>query len=286
MASKLSGTTKNMTSGLMADPQKLENIISMVRTVAPMTTPQTVTKVNTYLPPFEKLSTLIGMSSFLNRAQTFRPIEPMNVKSPADMLSALMKSGNMPIGKMIAQPLIANNMEKIMGTVAANMLKNNDLNDILKNANINEMLSSISNTGTNSSDNSGIDLNSLMETFMPIINGMKSDSAGHDNSVETDTYEKPPEKVKFKNESYLPYEEPEYKKEEADSNKYNGNNFDKPANTPPDSTYDRNYENNGFEQYERAVNYEEQKNNNNSYNNYNERKDVQRPIRIKQRRHR
>jgi hypothetical protein len=284
MASKLSGTTKNMTSGLMADPQKLESIISMVRTVAPLTTPQTVTKVNTYLPPFEKLSTLIGMYSFLNKAQTFRPIESMNAKSPADMMTALMKSGSMPIGKMIAQPLIATNMEKIMGTVASNMFKNTDLNDMLKNVNINEMLSSISkNTGNkdaSSSDNSGIDLNSLMETFMPIMNSMKPDSVSHDETAAGNSYEKGPEKIELKNESYLPYDDTEYKKEEAQSNNYNSNNLERPANTPPDSYYDRNYENNHFEQYEKAVNYEEHK------NNYNEKKDIQRPIRIKQRKRR
>jgi len=61
MVSKLSGTTKNLTAGLMSDPQKIENIISMVRTVAPLTTPQTVSKVNTYLPLFEQVSTLLGM---------------------------------------------------------------------------------------------------------------------------------------------------------------------------------------------------------------------------------
>lgn len=197
MASKLSETTKNMGSNLMADPQKLENIISMLRTVAPLATPQTITKVNTYLPPFEKLSTLIGMCSFLNKAQTFRPIEPMSTKSPADKLSALMKNGNIPLGKMITQPIIANNMEKIMGTVVANMLKSNDLNDLLKNANINEMLSSISKN---------TDLSSVIESFMPAINGMKSDSISNE-TMAAGTLEKSPEKVKFKNESCLPYDE-------------------------------------------------------------------------------
>lgn len=266
-----------MTSGLMSDPQKLENIISMVRTVAPLTTPQTVAKVNTYLPPFEKLSTLMGMYSFLNKAQTFRPIEPMDTKSPVDKLSALMKNGNMPLGKMIAQPLIANNMEKIMGTAAESMLKNSGLNDVLKNVNINEVLSSFSkNTGTNSSDSSGIDLNSLMETFMPIINSMTSDSVIHDEPIETYSHEKTPEKIELKNEAYLPYDESEYSAEET----YN-NNFSKaPTNISPDSSYSRNYDNDRFAQSEKAANYEEHN------NNYNEKKEIQRPIRIKQRKRR
>jgi len=295
MVSKLSGTTKNLTAGLMSDPQKIENIISMVRTVAPLTTPQTVSKVNTYLPLFEKVSTLLGMYSFLNRAQTFRPIEPMNVKSPADMMTALMKNGNVPIGKMLAQPLIANNMEKMMGTMATNMLKNggvNDilktggLNDILKNGNINDMLSSFTNTknsGTNSSDNSNIDLSSLMETFMPIINSMSSNNSNnHDDEYDMRSsyeHENEPRKIELKNESFLPEddsEERDYKEsiEEQYNDEYK--KYDKAAN----ERYDKNYRNDHYESYEKAVNYNDHK------NNYNDRKDNQRPIRIKQRKRR
>lgn len=284
MVSKLSGTTKNLTAGLMSDPQKIENIISMVRTVAPLTPPQTVSKVNTYLPFFEKISTLLGMYSFLNRAQTFRPIEPLNVKSPADMMTALMKNGNIPISKMLAQPLIANNMEKMMGTMAMNMLKNGGLNDILKNGNLNDMLSSFAkNSGTNSSDNSNIDLSSLMETFMPIINSMSSNNSNNHND-EPDMsysykYENAPPKIELKNESYLPEDDSENRGyEEFKEDPYNDeyNKYDKAAN----DRYDRNYKNDHFENHEKAVNYNEHK------NNYNDRKDTQRPIRIKQRKRR
>jgi len=42
----------------------MENIIGLVRTAAPLTSTQTVSKVNTYLPIFEKVSTLLGMYTF------------------------------------------------------------------------------------------------------------------------------------------------------------------------------------------------------------------------------
>lgn len=231
MVSKLSGTTKNFTAGLMSDPQKMENIISMVRTVAPLTATQTVTKINTYLPFFEKISTLLGMYSFLNKAQTFKPIESMNAKSPADMITALMKNGNIPIGKMLAQPIIANNMDKMMGTMAMNMFKNGGLNDILS--------SFAKNSGTGTSDNNNIDLNSLMETFMPIINSMSSGNSNKDDESETNYSHSGPRKIEFKNESYLPDDDSEdhdYKKTEEE---HYSVKYDKVQNAP----YDRNYKN-------------------------------------------
>ena len=167
----------------MTDPHKVENIISMVRTFAPLTSTHTVSKVNTYLPAMEKVSTLLGMYSFLNRAQTFRPIESLDAKTPVEKMSALMKNGNIPVGKMLAQPLLSNNMDKIMGTMAMNMLKNGNLNDIL---------SSMTNQASGDKqgeENSTLDLNSLMEAFMPIINNLASNSSDqskkeelHDNS--------------------------------------------------------------------------------------------------------
>lgn len=188
MVSKLSGPTKSVAASLMADPHKMENVIGMVRTFAPLTSPQTVSKVNTYLPLVEKTSTLLGMYSFLNRAQTFKPLEPLNANTPAEKLSALLKSGNVPVAKL-AQPLIASNMEKMMGGMAMNMFKN---------ANIGDILSSFANqqSGTKNSENGGIDLNnldlnSLMETFMPMINSM---SSNQEEKVPEKQAEKSPER--------------------------------------------------------------------------------------------
>lgn len=289
MVSKLSGTTKNLTAGLISDPQKIENIISMVRTVTPLTSPQTVSKVNTYLPLFEKVSTLLGMYSFLNRAQTFRPIESLNAKSPADMITALMKGGNFPLSKMLAQPLIAGNMEKMMGAVAMNMMKNVNINDMLKNGNINDMFSAFTkNSGNSPSDsNSNIDLNSLMETFMPVINSMTQSTSKNEEDESDrnnlDDYESRPKKIELKNEAFLqsdesdaphdePIEEPTYDSYNNHNNDYN----DKYYNHQNDR-HDKNY---GYDNYEKAVNYNE------NINNYNNRKEVQKPIRIKQRRRR
>lgn len=171
MVSKLSGPTKNVAASLISDPHKIENVIGMVRTFAPLASPQTVSKVNTYLPLAEKTSTLLGMYSFLNRAQTFKPLEPLNASTPAEKLSALMKSGNIPVAKL-AQPLIANNMEKVMGGMAMNMLKNGNLGDILSS--FANQQSGTKNSGNGGLDLNNLDLNSLMETFMPIINNMSN----------------------------------------------------------------------------------------------------------------
>lgn len=184
MVSKLSGSTKNVASSLMSDPHNVENIISMVRTFAPLTSTQTVSKLNTYLPAMEKVSTLLGMYSFLNRAQTFRPIESLDASTPVEKISALMKNGNIPVAKMLAQPLLSNNMDKIMGTMAMNMFKNGNFNDIL---------SSMANQASGSGDkqgegNSTFDLNSLMETFMPIINNLAASSSDQSKNEESNDH--------------------------------------------------------------------------------------------------
>lgn len=271
MVSMLSGTTKSLAAGLMSEPQKMENIIGMVRTVAPMTSPQTVSKINTYLPPFEKISTLLSMYSFLNRAQTFRPIESLNVKSPADMVTALVKNGNLPVGKMLAQPLIANNMDKIMGAAAANMMKNGNINDIL---------SSLSKNAGTKADGSGVDLNSLMETLMPLINNMSTGSTKGKGPEEnpSDNYEKHPEKIEFKNESSLQPDKQETPEHEETNEEFTYGQKNKKYDEPQ-NPYGRNHGNEGYGDYESAANYSENKNSSN-------RREPQKPIRIKQRRRR
>ncbi len=290
IVSKLSGTTKNFTTGLMSDPQKMENLISMVRTVTPLTSAQTVTKVNTYLPLFEKVSTLLGMYSFLNRAQTFKPIEPMNAKSPGDMMTALMKNGNIPMGKLLAQPLISNNIEKIMGSMATNMiknggindmLKNGNLNDILNNGNINDMLSAFGkSSGKDSPDNGNIDLNSLMETFMPIISSMNTNSS--DNSRNENEYDEnyssnhdTSKNIELRNEACLPDDETDSENGSIYENLTDNDKYEHPKN----ERYDKNHRSDRYESYDKAVNYNDNK------NNYRE-KDFHKPIRIKQRKRR
>ncbi len=194
MVSKLSGTTKSFTTGVLQDPGKMENIISMVRTFAPLTSSQTVSKVNTYLPAVEKVSTLLGMYSFLSRAQNFRPIQTLDAKTPVDKITALLKNGNIPVTKLMAQPLLANNMDKIIGAVAMNMAKNGGLNEMLSsltNGNsggLNDILSSLtkgnngglsdilSSMSSDGNKDGNTDISSLMETFMPMINNIISPS--------------------------------------------------------------------------------------------------------------
>jgi len=184
--SKLSGTTRTMAQGIIKDPARMENIIGMVRTFAPLTSTQTVTKLNTYLPAVEKASTLLGMYSFISRAQNFSPIHTVDAKTPADKVAALLKNGNIPVAKLLAKPLISGNMDKIIGAMAMNMAKNGGLNEMLStlksgnNNNLNEMLSSL--TGGNK-DNT--DLSSLIETFMPMINNVMSSANKSEESFES-----------------------------------------------------------------------------------------------------
>ena len=151
-----------MAQGIIRDPAKMEGIIGMVRTFAPLTSPQTVSKLNTYLPAVEKASTLLGMYSFISRAQNFSPIQASDAKTPADIAAALLKDGNIPLAKLLAQPLISGNMDKIIGAMAMNMAKNGGLN---------EMLSSLTDGNKDKAD-----LNSLIEEFMPMINNVMSSS--------------------------------------------------------------------------------------------------------------
>ncbi len=169
----------------------------MVRTAAPLTSVQTVSKVNTYLPIFEKASTLLGMYAFLSRAQNYTPIQSLNAKTPMEKVTALVSNGNLPIGKMIAQPLIANNMDKIISAVSkdliAPMIRNGNLN-----INLNDMISAMSNQFQNSNDdkpstsengneeNGNMDLGNLFETFMPLMNNIMSNSSSNSDNIYPD----------------------------------------------------------------------------------------------------
>ncbi len=159
----------------MADPHRMENVIGLVRTAAPFTSDKTLNKINTYLPAFEKISTLIGMYSFLNRAQNYAPIQSLNAKTQAEKISALISNGNIPIAKILAQPIITNNMDKIMSSVTKNIINSGNINDMMsvlaKNINNNQQPS-------DSSDNkNSMDLSSLMESFMPVINSIMSEKS-------------------------------------------------------------------------------------------------------------
>jgi hypothetical protein len=180
----------------------METIIGLVRTAVPLTSTQTVSKVNTYLPLFEKASTLLGLYAFLNRAQNYTPIQAMSAKTPIEKVTALISNGNLPVGKMLAQPIIANNMDKIISAVSKNliapMIRNGNLN-----LNLNDIISSMSSPSSNENcddsiknsdnnvENNKIYINSLFETFMPLMNNiMSNNSSNSDNADNTTQNEK------------------------------------------------------------------------------------------------
>lgn len=177
LVSKLSGTTKGLATGIVTNPHKMENIINVVRTAAPLTSTQTVSKLNTYLPAFEKFSTLLGMYSFLTRAQNYTPIQSAGGKTPIEKITGLMKNGNIPIAKLLAQPVLANNMNKIMSSAVKDMVKSGDFNDILSSMSKQFSSNQKQEGKGESSENSDIDLESLINTFMPILSSMSSDSS-------------------------------------------------------------------------------------------------------------
>ncbi|MDF2676833.1 MAG: hypothetical protein K0Q97_1144 [Bacillota bacterium] len=266
ITTSLSTTARAMSTGILSSPENLENVINLVRTAAPLTSPQTVSKINTYLPFVEKTSTLLGMYSFLSRAQNYAPIEPLGGKSSMEKITSLMMKNKMPIGKMLAQPMLANGMEKVM----ANAMK-----DMFKNGNLGDMLSSFSNISNSekgkssknsSNQNNDIDLSSLLETFMPLLNNMMSsnDSDGTNES-----------------------------NEDEDVDVYNNDNEDNYEDKPTNISKENNYND-----YSETINQKHSSNKNqsnlssnkksNTYNNKNSNEidEKPKPIRIRQKRYR
>ena len=217
---KLSISTKGLTSGLLSDPHKMENVIGLVRTAAPLTSDKTISKINTYLPTLELASTLLGMYSFLNKAQSYTPIKSLNASTPLEKVSALISSGNIPIGKILAQPLIANNMDKIVSSVAKGVIGNGN------NGNINELISSMANQycqGQGDTSSNG-DLSSLMETFMPLINNIMS---SHESNPETNDNAEESKEVTLENgtkNNNVKFDENIMMKENDNQNNYINNN--------------------------------------------------------------
>jgi len=124
----------------------------------------------------------------LNRAQNYAPIQPLSAKTPMEKVTALISNGNLPIGKMLAKPLIANNMDKIISSVAKEVV-----GPMIKNGNLNDIISAMSkqfgnenapkdNTGSES-DNSNMDIGSLLEVFMPLMNNFMSNNSSVSSSA-------------------------------------------------------------------------------------------------------
>jgi len=208
---KLSGTSRGLATALFSDPRKMESIISIVRTAAPLSSPQTVSKVNTYLPAAEKISTLLGMYSFLSKAQNYSPIQSLNAKTPMEKVGALMKNNNMPIAKLMAQPVLKNQMEKVMTNAAKDMMKNGSLNEMLSSMAKQFSEKSNDKSNENSENNGNIDFNSLLETFMPLLNSITSDNP---TDKKEEKHSKGNKNYAFKDESNLPKENHDVKTDE------------------------------------------------------------------------
>ena len=159
----------NFASGIIANPYQLENILGMVRTFAPLTSVQTVGKINTFLPLIEKFSSILGMYSFISKAQNYAPIQSLGNKSTMEKVTTLITNGNIPITKILAQPIIAKNMDKIIGTVTSSFLNNS-----MKNGGLDQMLAGLMGQQTDNNANNSFDLNSILEALGPIINNKPS----------------------------------------------------------------------------------------------------------------
>lgn len=183
----------NVTSGIISNPYKLENTLGMIRTFAPLASAQAVGKINLFLPMVEKFSSILGMYSFLNKAQNYAPIQSLSNKPPMEKITSLIANGNVPIGKILAQPIISKNMDKIVSAVAQNVMSSS-----LKNGGLEQMLASVLNnmpnnttnnsnntTNNNSSNNSSesnIDINSMIQMFGSILNNSNTTSNGNSES--------------------------------------------------------------------------------------------------------
>lgn len=166
----------NFASGIISNPYQLESILGMVRTFAPLTSVQTVGKINTLLPLVEKFSSILGMYSFISKAQNYAPIQSLGDKPPMEKVTSLISNGNIPITKILAQPIIAKNMDKIIGSVTSSLLNNS-----MKNGGLDQMLSGLmsqmvnsSNESTADNTNSGFDISSILEALGPILNNKPS----------------------------------------------------------------------------------------------------------------
>lgn len=171
----------NFITGIMSNPQQLENILGIVRGFAPLASAQTVVKINTYLPIVEKISSIVGMYSFLNKAQNYAPIQSLGDKPLMEKVTTLVSNGSIPISKILAQPIISQSIGKIIASVAGsfinNSLKNGSLDQILSSLMGNMSNNNSTNTGNSSQNNSSqsntnsnIDIGSIIETIGSLLN--------------------------------------------------------------------------------------------------------------------
>lgn len=174
--SNITSMATNLVTGFISNPYQLENILGIVRSFAPLASVQTVSKVNTFLPIVEKFSSILGMYSFLSKAQNYAPIQSLGDKPVMEKVTALISNGNIPITKILAQPVFANSINKIIASVAGTFINNS-----IKNGGLDQILSGLMGqmAGNSTSDtenseqgntNSNFDISSILEVLGPILN--------------------------------------------------------------------------------------------------------------------
>lgn len=172
----IKGLATNLITGIISNPQQVESILGIVRGFAPLASAQTVVKINTYLPIVEKISSIVGMYSFLNKAQNYAPIQSLGDKPLMEKVTTLVSNGNIPISKLLAQPIVSQTIGKIIASVAGNFINNS-----IKSGGLDQILSGLignmsNNNSTNSENsaqnntNSNIDIGSIIETIGSLFN--------------------------------------------------------------------------------------------------------------------
>ncbi len=172
----ITSTATNLITGVMSNPHQLENILGLVRGFAPLASAQTVVKINTYLPIVEKISSIVGLYSFLNKTQNYAPIQSLGDKPLMEKVTTLVSNGSIPISSILSQPIISQSISKIITSVAGSFISNS-----LKNGNLEQILTSlmgnISNNNNTSKDNNSqsntntnTDIGSIIETIGNLFN--------------------------------------------------------------------------------------------------------------------
>lgn len=190
------GNTTQMLSktvkGLITNPYKLETTLGVVRSLAPLTSPQAVSKFNIFLPMIEKFSSIIGMYSFINKAQNYAPIQSLQNKPPMEKVAALFMNNNNTLGKTIASPIISSGIEKVIGqavqTAVTNSIKNGSFEKMVASMMSNMTSQSVSNqSNENSNVNAQNTNNSSNNGDNTIRNQNTSQTDQNTNSTESNS---------------------------------------------------------------------------------------------------
>lgn len=162
-------------SSIISNPYTLEKVTGLIRSTAPLASQSTVNKVNTYLPILETVSSILCLYTFVNRVQNYAPIKCSSATTAPEKLSELVSNGTIPVGKLLAQPLIANNLDKLAAPLLKQTLGNVDNNTISELMSLAQKLTSngdfnIGDLAKQASGDNGFDIEEIAKTIIPLIN--------------------------------------------------------------------------------------------------------------------